>query len=148
MKNKNINKFIDIAYDAHKGERRYNGELYINHPMRVCESVKKYCRKNKIKGVFDYQIVALLHDVLENNSRYTCNCLINLQVPSHCITSIALLTKSHNQDYTNYISELLHDKIARVVKMCDIYDNLEGACHTKQILYVQSLYKIYKKEYS
>jgi RelA/SpoT family (p)ppGpp synthetase len=51
---------IDIAYEAHKDQKRMSGEPYIVHPMSVCETLISW--KMDISSV----ITGVLHDTLED----------------------------------------------------------------------------------
>lgn len=57
-----IQKALEFATEAHSGQiRKYTGEPYINHPIAVCELVKKADHYN------DYMLAAaLLHDTVED----------------------------------------------------------------------------------
>lgn len=51
-----INKALEIATNAHKGQFDKVGKEYINHPI----TVSSMCKSNEAK------IVGLLHDVVED----------------------------------------------------------------------------------
>ncbi len=52
-----LNKAIVLAATAHAGQRDKGGRLYILHPMRLMKSFERE----------EEQIVALLHDVVEDS---------------------------------------------------------------------------------
>lgn len=53
---------IIFAANAHDGQlRKYSGEPYIHHPMRVASLVNKFAHADQ-----DLYIAAILHDVLED----------------------------------------------------------------------------------
>ena len=59
----NIEEVIDFAREKHKGQYRYDGSEYVEHPIRVSEIVRKY------KPSTNANILAagaILHDVLED----------------------------------------------------------------------------------
>lgn len=105
-----IKAFI-IMLKAHWKQRDKGNHLYIFHPIRVS-------RKCKSKGA---KFVALLHDVIEDNPRYSIEDFTFLNEEEK--KSLSLLT--HNKDiaYFDYINDLKSNKIAREVKLSDLKDN-------------------------
>lgn len=60
----NLAQAIQLAKEAHAGQvRKYNGEPYINHPIRVMNAV---ALDDKFGGDEETLIAAVLHDVLED----------------------------------------------------------------------------------
>lgn len=58
-----LKKVEEFAADAHgKQKRKFTGEPYINHPIRVMEICKEYTNKREILAA------SLLHDVLEDTT--------------------------------------------------------------------------------
>lgn len=105
-----IKAFI-IMLKAHWKQRDKGNHLYIFHPMRVS-------RKCKSKSA---KLVALLHDVIEDNPNYSIGDFDFLNEEEK--EALALLT--HNKDiaYFYYINEIKSNKIAREVKLSDLKDN-------------------------
>ncbi len=90
---------------AHWKQRDKGNHLYIFHPIRVS-------RKCKSKSA---KLVALLHDVIEDNPNYSIADFTFLNEEEK--KALALLT--HNKDiaYFDYINEVKSNKIAREVKL-------------------------------
>jgi (p)ppGpp synthase/HD superfamily hydrolase len=106
---------ISIAVSAHSGQTRYDGSPYILHPMRVMLSVKKFGAAT--------MIVAILHDVIEDNDSYTLN---NLTFDSGIIDAIDAITKRENEKYEHYINRIKLNKLATIVKIADLADNINS----------------------
>lgn len=105
-----IKSFI-IMLKAHWKQRDKGNHLYIFHPIRVS-------RKCKSKSA---KLVALLHDVIEDNPNYSIEDFTFLNEEEK--EALALLT--HNKDiaYFDYINDVKSNKIAREVKLSDLKDN-------------------------
>ena len=88
-------------------------ELYINHPIRVAN----YFHWSK-----DLQVVALLHDVLEDTVT-THNELFDL-FPSNVAKAVVNLTRIEGQSWNDYIRTVGSDAYARNVKCADLIDNM------------------------
>lgn len=105
----------EIATMAHKGQKRKNGEPYINHPMRVANAVESDNAK----------ILAWLHDVLED-TKVTTDRLIAHGAPMSLVAQLLHLTRKRGQTYYDYIQDLCDNGIydALIVKLADLEDNL------------------------
>lgn len=105
-----IKAFI-IMLKAHWKQRDKGNHLYIFHPIRVS-------RKCKSKSA---KLVALLHDVIEDNPNYSISDFKFLNEEEK--EALELLTHSKNVAYFDYINEVKSNKIAREVKLSDLKDN-------------------------
>ena len=107
---KYIKAFI-IMLKAHWKQRDKGNHLYIFHPIRV----SKKCESKSAK------LVALVHDVIEDNPDYSIEDFTFLNEEEK--EALSLLT--HNKDiaYLDYINEVKRNKIAREVKLSDLKDN-------------------------
>lgn len=105
-----IKAFI-IMLKAHWKQRDKGNHLYIFHPIRVS-------RKCKSKSA---KLVALLHDVIEDNPNYS---IIDFKfLNEEEKEALELLTHSKDVAYFDYINEVKSNKIAREVKLSDLKDN-------------------------
>ncbi len=108
-----LERAIMLATEAHFGQTRKDGTPYILHPLRMMLAAKTH----------DQQIVALLHDVLEDADPFWQS-----QVPM--ITTAeqhsALRILCHRQEvpYVDYIRSIGPWELARSVKILDLKDNL------------------------
>lgn len=105
-----IKAFI-IMLKAHWKQRDKGNHLYIFHPIRVS-------RKCKSKSA---KLVALLHDVIEDNPNYSISDFKFLNEEEK--EALELLTHSKDVAYFDYIKEVKNNKIAREVKLSDLKDN-------------------------
>jgi len=115
-----VNDAIKLAYEKHYQEVDQAGLPYITHPMRVMLSVKA-------KGYDeDHQIVAILHDVVEN-SDVTLQDLRDAGYKDRVVNALALLTKTKGEPNVVYYQRIRGDEdgLALVVKLADIEDNTD-----------------------
>lgn len=113
---KTLQKAINIAFDKHKGQKRLDDSDYIQHPLRVMTSLSD-------EGYLT-QVVAILHDVLEDCPDYT-----SIQMTEDFGTKITglimHLTHSKNETYEDYIQRIKncgHEEVIKV-KKADLLDN-------------------------
>lgn len=108
---------ILLATQAHAGQVDKAGQPYILHPLRVMLAV------GTEQGDVP-QIVAVLHDVLED----TTVTLAGLQVTGHfnevVLTALDAITRRHKESYAAYIDRVRDNRVARLVKLRDLEDNL------------------------
>lgn len=109
-----LEKIIIFAATKHRGQVDKEGESYIFHPLRVMARMKTK----------DEQIVAVLHDILEDTDA-TVEDLRRLGVSTRLIRTLQTLTRKENEDYLAYIDRVKKDKLARRIKMADLADNLD-----------------------
>ena len=110
-----LERAIEIALEAHKGQVDKGGSPYILHPLRVVMSVNGESEK----------IVAVLHDVVED-SNWTFEALGTEGFSSAVIEALKSVTKnSDNEDYDSFIQRAMQNPIGRKVKIADLRDNLD-----------------------
>lgn len=108
-----INKALEIATLAHKGQVDKSGKDYINHPIAVSSK----CNSLKAK------IVGLLHDVVEDTD-VTLEYLSNY-FTSDIIEAISLVTKTYPLDINKYYKNIKNNPIAKEVKLADLSHNMD-----------------------
>ena len=110
-----LERAIEIAVEAHKGQVDKGGSPYILHPLRVMMSVDLELEK----------IVAVLHDVVED-SNWTFEDLLAEGFSIEVIEALQSVTKeSPDEDYDLFIQRAIHNPIGRKVKLADLRDNLD-----------------------
>ena len=110
-----LERAIEIAVEAHKGQVDKGGSPYILHPFRVMMSVDLELEK----------IVAVLHDVVED-SNWTFEALLAEGFSIEVIEALKSVTKnSDNEDYDSFIQRAMENPIGRKVKIADLRDNLD-----------------------
>lgn len=127
-----------IAEKAHAGQKRKNGEDYINHCIRVSNMAAEYSEEAAIVG--------MLHDVIEDSEVFA-SYLFEQGFSDNVMYATCYMTHSKDECYLRYILELLHygriteaGKIAIQVKICDLKDNLNGATGTLRDKYMMAYY--------
>lgn len=131
---------IDLATFAHRHQYDKAGEPYINHPLRVLESVKA-------QGAQAYvRMAAVLHDVTEDTP-FTPQMLIDLGVPEAAVEIVKLVDRGESERYhfaadypgglnltmtgqRSQVDYFYYDAIKKnpgavQVKLADIGDNLQ-----------------------
>lgn len=112
----NLDDAIQLATFAHRHQLDKAGMAYINHPLRVMESVKR-------QGAMPYvQMAAALHDVIEDTP-FTAEMLLTLGVPEATVEIVVLVSKVPGQSNADYYRQIRVNEGARVVKLSDTEDN-------------------------
>ena len=110
-----LERAIEIAVEAHKGQVDKGGSPYILHPLRVMMSVNGESEK----------IVAVLHDVVED-SNWTFEALLAEGFSIEIIEALKSVTKeSEDEDYELFIQRAMQNPIGCKVKIADLRDNLD-----------------------
>lgn len=105
----------EIATKAHEGQFRYDGTTpYITHPERVAA---------RVAGDSDAEIVAWLHDVVEDTS-VTLDDLLSQGVPDYLLEAVEAITHLKGEFYGDYIAKVAKNPLAVKVKIADLIDNL------------------------
>ena len=104
---------LTLATQWHKGQKDKAGNDYIEHPIRVANMCKQPEEK----------VVALLHDTMEDCG-VTVDMLREQDFDDNIIEAVQACTKRKHEDYFDYIRRVGSNPISRVVKMCDLRDNL------------------------
>lgn len=109
-----LEKAIEIAVKAHKGQKDKSGKPYIGHLLRVMHS----------GTTEDEKICGVLHDLVEDTNR-TFEDLKNEGFSDTIIDALKCLTKLQNENYDQFINRVLKNKLAVKVKLNDLTDNLD-----------------------
>lgn len=110
-----LQRAIEIATQAHKGQFDKAGNDYIGHPLRVMEMGKT--KEEKIVGV--------LHDVVEDTS-WTFEALEAEGFSDEIIAALRYVTKtSENENYDAFIERIKKNPLATAVKINDLTDNMD-----------------------
>ena len=132
-----------IASYAHKEQYRKNGEPYILHPLRIMEHYKDLIGLTNKQENFDINVLeqcnlpfkgvmelCLLHDVVEdtNLSLADIQNIFNIKglenyFQLYIKDGLQLLTHQKDVDYDTYISRILTNRLASLVKVLDMYNN-------------------------
>ena len=107
-----IEKALQIAARAHEGQKDKEGLPYILHPVRVMMSVEGE----------ETQIVAVLHDVIEDTS-VTAEDLRKAGFSEEVVAAVLCVTHRKDEPYADYVVRCKDNEIARRVKLSDLTDN-------------------------
>jgi (p)ppGpp synthase/HD superfamily hydrolase len=105
---------IQIAVQAHAGQKTRNGEPYILHPLRVMARVR----------TAEEKMVAVLHDVIEDTS-WTPEQLKQRGFPPNILHALDCVTKRQGEPYEEFVGRSASDPIALQVKLADLEDNMD-----------------------
>ena len=111
-----IEETLQIALDAHKGQKDLDGKPAILHPIAV-----------GIMGSNDAEIEAgFLHDVMED-SDLTIDDLRSKGVDEEVLTALELLTHDKETDYFEYVHRIAHSGNCTAIhtKINDLKHNLD-----------------------
>ena len=106
-----------VATEAHRGQTRWDKTPYIEHPKAIAEALAN------ADWPLPFQIVAILHDVVEDNPLFTLDTLA-VDFPPEVVAAVDALTHRKEEPYLWYILRARKNIIARVVKQYDIEHNL------------------------
>lgn len=110
-----LEKAIEIATEAHKGQYDKAGNDYIGHPLRVMDMGRT--EEEKIVGV--------LHDVVED-TEWTFAQLAAEGFSQEVIDALQCVTKlSENENYDDFIERVKKNPLATAVKINDLSDNMD-----------------------
>ena len=108
-----IQRALEIAVSAHKGQQQRNGLPYVLHPLTLMFAVSS----------MEAKIVAVLHDVVED-STWEPEDLRAEGFSESVVQAIDCLTHREGEEYEAYIERVSCNDIAREVKLADLKDNM------------------------
>ena len=111
-----LERAIEIAREAHRGQRDKAGNDYIDHPMRVMAMGK----------TMEEKIVGVLHDVVEDAAEWSFERLEQEGFEPKIIEALRCVTKrSEDEPYDKFIARVKTNKLAVAVKLNDLTDNMD-----------------------
>ena len=127
---------LNLAIVKHEGQcRKGTGEPYINHVIRVAESVYGWKAKT----------IAYLHDLVEDTN-ITLDILLEIGFTDEIVECVDVLTRRVDQSYDDYIARVKNCQydIVRQIKLADLKDNLRdiddipGMSNSRKLRYVNA----------
>jgi (p)ppGpp synthase/HD superfamily hydrolase len=107
-----IEKALQIAAKAYEGQKDKDGQPYILHPLRVMAGVQG----------LDAQMVAILHDVIEDTA-VTLEDLRAAGFSPTVLDGVVCVTHKKGERYADYVVRCKANPIGRQVKLADLEDN-------------------------
>lgn len=107
-----LTRAITLAAQHHEGQIDKGGNPYILHPLRLM--LRATTEEDRI--------VSLLHDIVED-TLLTLVDLKNEGFSDQIIAAINCLTRRSDETYEQFIERILHNDLARRVKILDLEDN-------------------------
>jgi (p)ppGpp synthase/HD superfamily hydrolase len=109
-----LERAIQIAVEAHKGQTDRVGVPYVAHLFSVMDRGK----------TLDEKIVGILHDLVEDTS-WTLDDLRAEGFSENIIEAVRCITKiTDDEDYDEYITRIKSNALAIKVKLNDLLDNM------------------------
>ena len=115
-----LERAVEIAEAAHRGQVEKNGTPYIEHCHRVARAVETR----------DEKIVAYLHDTLEKGHGWSPERLLEAGFSRSVVSAVEALTKRAGETERGFVERAASNKLARTVKVADLKDNLQQARQT------------------
>ena len=152
-----VEKAEKLARWRHKGQKDKYGNPYFEHLERVAQRVREmeYDFVDDTSHIELYVAAAYLHDMLEDTDALHEEMK---EFGDEISTGVVLLTRPPGMKYADYIDQIVSrtawnlagvaGKIARLVKLADILDHLQGPtpCPPELIKrYEKSLYRLITK---
>lgn len=110
-----LERAIEIATEAHRGQFDKVGNDYIGHPLRVMAAGK----------TTEEKIVGVLHDVVEDTD-WTFERLVAEGFSAEVIEALRCVTKlSESEPYDMFIARVKENPLAVAVKLNDLTDNMD-----------------------
>ena len=135
---------LSFAAKKHAGQIRRNGSPYIVHPLKVAQYIDK-------EGFsIRHQVVALLHDVLEDTDA------TEEELKRYCdyemLEAVKLVTKTDGYIEQEYIDNILNNEMAKAVKNSDrinnLMDSLNSGDSAFQKRYIKDTIEYYEGNFS
>jgi (p)ppGpp synthase/HD superfamily hydrolase len=109
-----IERAIQIAVEAHSGQKDKTDRPYILHPLRVMLHMKTDTE----------MMAAVLHDVVED-SDWTLLDLRREGFTEEVINQVDLLSRRRDESYEEFIRRIKQNPLAVGIKLADLEDNMD-----------------------
>ena len=111
-----LERAVEIAAQAHAGQKDKAGAVYLLHPLRVMLNLDDATEAERI--------VAVLHDVIEDSEDWTSDRLLEEGFSQEIVRALESVTKRPDEDYMTFVRRAGTNEIGRKIKHADIEDNL------------------------
>jgi hypothetical protein len=110
-----LDKAIGIAVQAHLGQKDKYGNPYILHPLRMMLRFRSETE----------MMVAVLHDVVEDNPEWSFDRLHQEGFSEEIIEAVDHLTRRQEETYEEFSERAGKNALARKIKLADLEDNMD-----------------------
>ncbi len=110
-----------VAKKVHS-EQKYGNEPYIEHIKRVFYRVSDACENFELDVVA--KVTAILHDTVEDSDITSYGEIENL-FGERVRNGVWYMTRQEYEPYFEYIARVREYPVAKLVKTCDLLDNLQ-----------------------
>lgn len=108
-----LQRALEIAVTAHKGQTQKSGSPYVLHPLRLMFAVESE----------EAKICAVMHDVVED-THWKLDELKAEGFSQEVMEALDCLTHQEDVDYEVYIEKISSNSLATEVKLADLKDNM------------------------
>lgn len=129
---------VAFVAQKHENQTRRDGSPYILHPLKVAEIVRDSGYDTR------YQIVALLHDILEDT--HSTEEEVLFFGPDIC-QAVKLLTRPKGMDEAEYLAKIFDNHMATIVKAADKLHNVWECTYCDNIDWTKQYIKKSQKYY-
>ena len=120
-----------------------NNKETLDHTLRIAKEF--VFEELDISTYGPFEIVALLHDVLEDCKDETRSSIQNrYELSDKIMDALEAITRRSDETYTDYIERVSHNTLAKRVKKMDLLDNIHRNPHDPNF---DSLRKRYRKAF-
>ena len=109
-----LERAIEIAVEAHKGQKDKVGVPYIMHPLRLMMRMEDE----------EARLVAILHDVAEDGPGWSLQRLRDEGFSNAVMAALDCVTRRDDESYEQFIERAAPNPLARRVKLADLEDNM------------------------
>jgi len=115
-----VGEIRELARVLHAGQVDKAGAPYELHVLAVGDHVAE------LGGTAAQVGAAYLHDAIED-TEVTPEALLELGVPAETVEIVVAMTRTPDEQYTDYLDRLVKTESAVLVKYCDLINNLDPA---------------------
>jgi (p)ppGpp synthase/HD superfamily hydrolase len=133
-----LQRALQRAIVAHEGQK-YGTQPYYVHVLNVWEQVKYH------GGNVSQQIIALLHDTVEDSNGRVTLALIRRDFGDRIADAVDALTRRKNETHDDYLARVKSSKDATVVKRADAYMNWTVSVLDKDERRIQKYTKVIRE---
>ena len=118
----------EYARECHQGQTRLDGEGFINHPVRVTESVARHMAGKNPSEAGIAVTASLLHDAVEDTAATVED--VSRLFGKEVAEVVFALSRDEEESYEDYLVRVSMSPIAMLVKRCDKLDNIQSLANS------------------